>query len=94
MTLPAKLATPGISGTFGWDRKPVAVIRYCADIVTPLATATRQTPASSSQRAPSTTVLKRIWRRTSYLSATSSAYCLISGPGVNRRDQFGFGSKK
>jgi len=46
------------------------------------------------QRAPSTTVLNRMCPRTSYLSATSSAYCLISGPGVNSRDQFGFGSKK
>ena len=27
MTLPSKLLMPGMSGTFGWDRKPVAVIR-------------------------------------------------------------------
>src|SRR6476661_7030696 len=31
MTLPAKSVTPGMSGTFGWERKPVAVIRYRAD---------------------------------------------------------------
>ncbi len=81
MTLPAKSVTPGMSGTFGWDRKPVAVIRYRADSISPSATVTRQTAASSSQRAPSTTVLNRMCLRTSNLSATSSAYCLISGPG-------------
>ena len=27
MTLPAKSVMPGMSGTLGWDRKPVAVIR-------------------------------------------------------------------
>ena len=62
--------------------------------VSPPASPTRQQRASSSQRAPSTVVLKRMCLRTSYLSATSSAYCLSSGPGVNSRDQFGFGSKK
>ena len=34
---------PGMSGTFGWDRKPVAVIRYRAVSVSPSASATRQT---------------------------------------------------
>ncbi len=62
--------------------------------VSPPATATRQTLASSSHRAPSTTVLNRMCLRTSNLSATSSAYCLISAPVENSRDQFGFGSKK
>ena len=65
-----------------------------APSTSPSSTVTRQTLASSSQRAPSTTVLNRMCLRTSNLSATSSAYCLISGPGVNSRDQFGFGSKK
>ena len=32
-----------MSGTFGWERKPVAVIRYRADSVSPSARATRQT---------------------------------------------------
>ena len=72
----------------------MAVIRYRAVSVSPSASATCQTLASSSQRAPSTVVLNRMWRRTSYLSATSSAYCLISAPVENSRDQFGFGSKK
>src|SRR6478735_5092673 len=104
MTLPPKLSRPGISGAFGWDRKPVAVIRYRAvsdersreepSDFSPAARATRQVLASSSQRAPSTVVLKRMWVRTSYLSATSSAYCLISEPVENSRDQLGFGSKK
>ena len=95
MTLPPKLSRPGISGAFGWDRKPVAVIRYRA--VSDVAAGQRctcQALASSSQRAPSTVVLKRMWLRTSYLSATSSAYCLISQPVENSRDQLGFGSKK
>ena len=71
MTLPAKSVMPGMSGICGWDRKPVAVIRNRAVSVSPSASATRQTLASSSQRAPSTVVLNRMCRRTSYLSATS-----------------------
>src|SRR6478735_6578245 len=104
MTLPAKSVTPGMSGTFGWERKPVAVIRYRADSdersreepmdVSASATVTRQTFASSSHLAPSTMVLNRMCLRTSNLSATSSAYCFISAPVEKRRDQFGFGSKK
>ena len=94
MIVPSKPVMPGISGVSGWDRKPVAVIRYRAVSVSPPASATRHTLASSSHRAPSTVVLNRMWRRTSYLSATSSAYCLISVPVENRRDQLGLGSKK
>ena len=70
-TLPSKLAIPGMSGVRGWDRKPVAVIRKRVVKVSPPASATRHTSASSSHRAPSTVVLNRMWRRTSYLSATS-----------------------
>ncbi len=83
-----------MSGVRGWDRNPVAVIRWRAVSGSPPAGVTRQTAASESQRALWTLVLYRMWRRTSYLSATSSAYCLISGPVQNSRDQFGFGSKK
>ena len=94
MTLPSKLWMPGMSGVCGWDRNPVAVIRNCVSSVWPSDSVTRQSLASSSQRAPSTTELNRMWRRTSYLSATWSAYFLISGPVENSRVQFGFGSKK
>src|SRR5437879_2714370 len=94
MTLPAKSVTPGMSGTFGCERKPVAVIRNRADSTSPSASVTFQVLASSSQRAPSTTVLNRMCPRMSNLSATSSAYCLISAPVENSRDQFGLGSKK
>ena len=94
MILPSKPWMPGMSGVCGWDRNPVAVIRYRALSVPPSPRATRHNPASSSQRAPSTVVWNRMWRRTSYLSATSSAYCLISAPVENSRDQFGLGSKK
>lgn len=94
MIRPSNSVMPGMSGMCGWDRNPVAVIRYRASSVAPSARFTRHTVASSSQRAPSTTTPKRIWRRTSYLSATSSAYCLISAPVENSRDQFGLGSKK
>jgi hypothetical protein len=62
--------------------------------VSPPASATSQCFASSSQRAPSTVVLNRMCVRMSYLSATCSAYCLISEPVENNRDQLGFGSKK
>ena len=94
MTLPSKSWIPGMSGVCGWDRNPVAVIRYWALRVLPSARLTCQRLVSSSHRALSTETLKRMWRRTSYLLATSTAYFLISGPGVNIRDQSGFGSKK
>ncbi len=78
----------------GWDRKPVAVIRKRVAKVSPPASATRHISASSSHWAPSTVVLNRMWRRTSYLSATSAAYCLTSPPGANSRDHVGFGSNQ
>ena len=85
---------PSISGVCGWERKPVAVIRNRVVSVSPSATATCHVSVSSSQRAPETLVPNRMWRRTSYLSATSSAYLLSSLPGANSRDQFGFGSNQ
>ena len=79
-TVPAKSPTPSMSGSFGWERKPVAVIRYAARSGSPPATATSHSWASSSQRAPSTTASNRMCRRRSYLSATCSAYFFSSGP--------------
>jgi hypothetical protein len=60
MIRPLKLVMPGMSGVFGWDRKPVAVIRKRLVSVSPSAKATFQTCASSSQRAPSTAALNRM----------------------------------
>ena len=70
---PPNVSMPGMSGIFGWHRKPVAAIRYCVLSVSPPASARRHSWASSSHRAPSTMVLNRMNRRTSYFSATFTA---------------------
>ena len=62
---------PGMSGVFGWDRiAGFAVSRKRAATVCPPAICTIQCWASSSQRAPSTDVPNRMYRRRPYLSAT------------------------
>ena len=93
-TVPAKSPTPSMSGSRGWDRNPVAVTRYVARTGSPPATWTSHSWASSSQRAPSTTVLNRMCRRRSYLSATCSAYFFSSGPRAYQCFHHGFGSKE
>ena len=60
MTCPANVSIPGMSGVFGWHRKPVAATRNWALNVSAPASATRQSWASSSHRAPSTVVLNRM----------------------------------
>jgi hypothetical protein len=76
---PPKRSAPGTSGALDTDRQPVAMIRYCASIASPVSVRTVQRWRSSSYAAFVTRVSNVTSRVRSKRSATCSMYRRISG---------------
>ena len=64
-TAPWKRPAPGMSGSLGTDRQPLAMMTCCALMLASLLVRTRQRWAAASQCAASTLVLKSMSRRRS-----------------------------